>query len=218
VKLALIAFAILLLAPFAGADDNGRPVEDIGSIMVAFGAHLDSHPMVGAEDLYKFLHQAVYGPGHAIANPEDAKAWLERELESLGPPRPGEASCEDLGGAPPLARVNLRPFVAGRGNPDLLLHAFVASADRDRGNQHRMETVLSLAASYVQCAGRGELAPELQRLSAELAAQGYPPIHHSEAYVEAYHPAYRVVGKALATEHGWCGETLKRSNVKTLER
>jgi hypothetical protein len=217
VKLALVAFAILV-ASFASADNDGRPVEDVGSIMVAFGAHLDSHPMAGAEDLYKFLHQAVYGPAHAIANSEDAKAWLERELENLGPPRLDEPPCEKLGGAPPLVRVNLRPFSAGGGDPDLLLQAFVVSANRDRGGRRRMEAVLSLAASYVQCAGRGELAPELERLSAELSEQGYPPIHHSEAYAEAYAPAYRVVDEAIAAEQGWCGETLERSNVRTLER
>jgi hypothetical protein len=67
-----------------------------------------------------------------------------------------------------------------------------------------MKTVLSLAASFVQCAGRGDLAPELKALSARLAEKGYPAIHHSEAYVEAYKPAYRVVDEALASKHGWC--------------
>ena len=67
-----------------------------------------------------------------------------------------------------------------------------------------MQVVLSLAASYVQCAGRGELAPELKALSAELAEKGYPAIHHSETYVEAYQPAYRVIEEATAVEHGWC--------------
>ena len=174
--------------------------------MVAFGSHLDDHSVAGAEDLYKFLHQAVYGPGHAIPNPEAAAAWMERELADLGPSPEGEPACEDLGGEPPLVRVNLRPFVAGGGDPDLLVAAFVASANREWGNSHRMEIVLSLAASYVQCAGHGELSPELEALNNELAAQGYPAIHHSEAYLEAYRPAYRVVEEALAAKHGWCAE------------
>ncbi len=130
---------------------------------------------------------------------------LEREIENLDAPFEGEPTCDALGGEPPLVRVNLRPFVADRGDPDLLLDAFVSSAEPKRGESRRMTTVLSLAASYVQCAGRGELAPELKELSAELAEKGYPAVHHSEAYVEAYHPAYRVVDEVLATEHGWCG-------------
>jgi hypothetical protein len=204
VKLASAAFVILLAVP-AVASEHEQPVEDVGTIMVAFGAHLDDHPLAGAEDLYKFLHQAVYGPGHAIPNREAAAAWLEREIEGLGPPLEAELSCEALGGEPPLVRVNLRPFVASGSDPDLLLDAFVASANQERGTSRRMEVVLSLAASYVQCAGRGELAPELESLTAELAEKGYPAIHHSAAYVEAYGPAYRVVEEALAAEHAWCG-------------
>ena len=113
--------------------------------------------------------------------------------------------CEALGGEPPLVRVNLRPFVADRGDPDLLLDAFVSSAEPKRGESRRMEVVLALATSYVQCAGRGELAPELRTLTTELSKKGYPAIHHSEAYVEAYEPAYRVIDEILAAEYGWCG-------------
>jgi hypothetical protein len=209
VKLALIAL-VILVAVSAVTAEHEQPVEDVGSIMVAFSAHLDDHPLAGAEDLYKFFHQAVYGPGHAIPNREAAAAWLEREIDGLGPLLDDEPTCESLGGEPPLVRVNLRPFVARGGDPDLLLDAFVASANRDRGSSPRMANVLSLAASYVQCAGRGELAPELKTLSAELAEKGYRAIHHSEAYAKAYQPAYRVVDEALAAKHGWCEEPLER--------
>lgn len=209
-KLSLAAFVILAALPAAAAE-HPQPVENVGTIMVAFGAHLEDHSFAGAEDLYKFLHQAVYGPGHAIPNREAAAGWLQRELEGLGPLLDDDPMCESLGGDPPLVRVNLRSFVADGGDPDLLLDAFVASANRERGDSHRMETVLSLATSYVQCAGRGELAPELKALSAEMAENGYPAIHHSEAYAEAYQPAYRVIEKAFAAEHGWCEETMKRS-------
>jgi hypothetical protein len=209
VKLAPIAY-VILAALLAAAAESEQQVVDVGSIMVAFGAHLDGHRLAGAEDLYKFLHQAVNGPGHAITDREAAKAWLESELDGLGPPLPDEPPCEKLGGVPPLVRINLRPFLAGGGDPDVLLDAFVASGSHERGSSRRMETVLSLAASYVQCAGRGELAPELEALSAELSKKDYPAIHHSESYVEAYAPAYRVVDEFVAVERGWCGEALER--------
>jgi hypothetical protein len=199
-----LAFVVLVAVTVPGAEPEKPPVEDVGNIMVAFGAHLETHPLAGADDLYKFLHQAVFGPGHAIPTRATASAWMEREIEGLGPPLDGEPSCEALGGEPPLARINLRPFIASGFDADQLLDVFVDSANQARGTTRRMEAVLSLAASYVQCAGRGELAPELKTLSAELAEQGYPAIHHSEAYFEAYLPAYRVVDEALAVEHGWC--------------
>jgi hypothetical protein len=193
-----------------GAEPENPPVENVGNIMVALGTHLETHPLAGAEDLYKFLHQAVYGPGHAIPDREAAAAWMESEIEILGPPHDGELPCEALGGEPPLVRVNLRPFIANGGDSDQLLDAFVASANLERASTRRMDVVLSLATSYVQCAGRGELAPELKILCAELADKGYPAIHHSEPYVEAYNPAYRVVDETLAAEHGWCEEASER--------
>jgi hypothetical protein len=208
VRLSLVAFVVLAAAAASGSEPEQPVVENVGTIMMAFGAHLDDHPLAGAEDLYKFLHQAVFGPGHAIPNREAAAAWLKREIEVLGPPLEGESPCEALGGEPPLVRVNLRPFVANGGDPDQLLDAFVASAKLVCGTPRRMEIVLALAASYVQCAGRGELAPELKALSAELAAKGYPAIHHSESYLKAYEPAYRVIDETFATRHGWCEDTL----------
>ena len=203
----LFAVVIPVAATASGSEPGQLQVENVGTTMVAFGAHLDSHPFAGADDLYKFLHQAVYGPGHAIPNREAAAQWLQREIEGIGTPLDDEVSCEALGGEPSLVRVNLRPFVANNDNPDLLLDAFVSSANFERGSSRRMKTVLNLATSYVQCAGRGELAPDLKALAADLAENGYPAIHHSKTYVEAYKPAYRVVGEALATEHGWCGES-----------
>jgi len=210
VRLSLFLVPLLVSATVPGSEAEQPPVENVGTTMVAFGAHLDDHHAAGVEDLYKFLHQAIYGPGHAIPNREAAADWMDRELDGLGPSLEGEPASESLGGEPPLVRVNLRPFVASGGDPDLLVDAFVASANHDRGNSRRMEVVLSLAASYVQCAGRGELSPELKALSTELAEQGYPAIHHSEAYVDAYRPAYRVVDEALAAEHGWCDEPIER--------
>ena len=201
----LFAFVILVAAIAIGSEPEQPQIENVGTIMVAFGAHLDDYPFAGAEDLYKFLHQAVYGPGHAISDRDAAEAWMEREIESLDPPIEGELSCEALGGEPPLVRVNLRPFVVRGFDSDQLLEAFIASANLARGTTRRMEVVLALATSYVQCAGRGELAPDLKALSPELADKGYPAIRHSEAYVEAYRPAYRVVDEILAAEHGWCG-------------
>jgi hypothetical protein len=200
----LFAFVILVAATASGSDPEQPAVENVGSIMVAFGAHLEEHPFAGAEDLYKFLHQAVFGPGHAIENREAAETWLRREIEDLGPPLEGEAACEALGGEPPLVRVNLRPFVAGGFDHEQLLEAFIVSAHRMRDDRRQMEVVMALAVKYVQCAGRGELAPELKTLSTELADKGYPSTHHSQAYVEAYRPAYRVVDEALAAQHGWC--------------
>jgi hypothetical protein len=212
VKLRALLFAAAVVVPFAtfASEPEDPPVEAVGSIMVAFGEHLEGHPLAAAEDLYKFLHQAVFGPGHAIPDRQAAAAYLERELAGLGPPLENEPRCEPLGGDLPLVRVNLRPFVADGGDAGALTDTFVATANRHRTDDEEMATVLDLAARWLPCAGRGEQVSELRELAAEMAAQGYPAIHHSEIYREAYRPAYRVVDADDAVARGWCGETFER--------
>ena len=166
---------------------------------------LAEHPEAEAEDLYKFLHQAIYGPGHAIPDPDAAAGWLDRELEDLGPLLVDETTCEVLGGRPILVRVNLRPFVARGGDGAELVDAFIATAGEVRGDPGRIGEAIEIVVRWLRSDGGRHLADALEGLDAELAPKGYPAIHHSEAYVEAYRPAYRVITSERAAAHGWCG-------------
>jgi hypothetical protein len=202
---ALTLLAVLMcLAPAASASD--KPIDrGVANAVRSLAFDFAEHPEAEAADLYKFLHQAIYGPGHAIPDPDAAARWLDGELEDLGPPLVGEAQCEVLGGRPILVRVNLRPFVAGGGDAAELVGAFVATAGEVRGDPERMRDAIEIVARWLRSDGRKNLASALERLDAELAPKGYPAIHHSEAYVEAYHPAYRVITSERAATHGWCG-------------
>ena len=103
---------LMCLAPLASASD--KPIDrGTANAVRSLAFDLAEHPEAAAEDLYKFLHQAIYGPGHAIPDQDAAAKWLDSELEDLGPLRVGEPPCEVLGGSPILVRVNLRPFAAG---------------------------------------------------------------------------------------------------------
>ncbi len=142
---------------------------------------------------------------HAVPDQNNAARWLDSELEDLGPPLVGEAPCEVLGGQPILVRVNLRPFVARGGDAAELLGAFVATAGEDRGDSGQIGEAIEIVVRWLRSDGLDNLADALERLGDELAPKGYPAIHHSETYVEAYHPAYRVITSERAAAHGWCG-------------
>jgi hypothetical protein len=194
---------LMCLAPAASASDE--PIDKgVSNALRSLAFDLAEHPEAEAADLYKFLHQAIYGPGHAIPDPDAAARWLDGELEDLGPPLVGEAACEVLGGRPILVRVNLRPFVTGGSDVTKLLDAFVATAGEVRGDSGQMGEAIEIVVRWLRSDSRGNLADALERLDAELAPKGYPAIHHSEAYVEAYHPAYRVISSQRAAAHGWC--------------
>ena len=198
--LAVLAF----LAPLASASD--KPIDrGTANAVQSLAFDLAEHPNAEAADLYKFLHQAIYGPGHAIPDPDAAARWLDSELEDLGPPLVGEAQCEVLGGSPILVRVNLRPFAAGGGDAGELLDAFVATAGEIHGEPGQMGEAIKIVVNWLRSDGGKELAHGLERLGAKLAPEGYPAVHHSEAYIEAYRPAYRVVTSKRAARRGWCG-------------
>ncbi len=204
--------ALLCLVPVVSAADKSIDRGTANAVR-SLAFDLAMHPEAEAADLYKFLHQAFFGPGHAIPDPDAAARWLDRELEDLGPPPVGEAPCEVLGGWPILVRVNLRPFVAGGGDAAELLGAFVTTAGEVRGDPGQMGEAIEIVVRWLRSDGRGDLADALERLGHELAPKGYPAVHHSETYVEAYRPAYRVITSERAAAHGWCGP-----HVKTLER
>ena len=156
-------------------------------------ADLFRHPQSAAEDVYKFVHQSVYGPGHFIADRAAAARYLEEEMNALGQGEPGEPLTEALSDDPPLVRVNLRPFRARGGDPKALLDALVASASAVKGDARLMGERLEVAQGVLRRRGWLGVAADLSRLTAELAGRGYPAVHHSEAYLGAYRPAYRVV-------------------------
>ena len=200
---------LMCLAPLASASD--KPIDrGTANAVRSLAFDLAEHPEAAAEDLYKFLHQAIYGPGHAIPDQDAAAKWLDSELEDLGPLRVGEPPCEVLGGSPILVRVNLRPFAAGGGDAAALLDAFVATAGEVRGDPGHMGEAIEIVVKWLRSDGEKELADSLEHLGAKLASKGYPAIHHSETYIEAYHPAYRVITSKGAATHGWCVPHVKR--------
>jgi hypothetical protein len=191
---------MLTLLLFAGLG-VGEPLSDP---VEALRAHLESHPRATPVDAYKFLHQGVFGPGHLIEDRTAAREFLEREINSLDRGVSDEPLCEGLGGEPALVRIHLRPFLEAGERPADLLGAFVDSANRVSGDADRMALVLTAAVERLRRTGRDDLADGLDRLRSELAAEGFPALHHAAAFRDAYRPAYRVVLLEIAEDRGWC--------------
>ena len=170
----------------------------------AMADHLERHPMATAVDLYKFLHQGVFGPGHMVESRSAAGRYLARELEGLESDLGDLPMCEELGGEPAMVRIHLQSLLRSDHDPVQLLDAFIESANRVQGDPTAMARAIDDAVAWLEEAGRTELAAGLRELGSEHRAAGFPALHHSEPYREAYHPAYRVLLRDLAETHGWC--------------
>jgi hypothetical protein len=159
--------------------------------------HLAHYPLIRAADIYKLVHQSVFGPGHIITDPAAARAALAAELaavrrrcclQSVEPEEP-------LDPAGRLIRVNLEPLRAVADAADRLLPVLLATAAEVTGDAGLMSSRLAEALAW----SREKLAEQVEPLAAliiESAAGGWPARHHSAVYATAYRPAYRVVSAA----------------------
>jgi hypothetical protein len=165
--------------------------------------HVRRHPDAQVADLYKFAHHAAFGPGHAISNPEQARHRLEAEFASVSQSafaKPSEPLLEPLLPDGSLVRVHLRPWVEAGLDPELLLSAFVHTANTHRGSSEILK-------DYWRCfeqltdARVLHLRPDaLAAFLDERESEGWPPYHHSDTFEASYAPAYRVVSRSYLPE------------------
>jgi len=177
------------------------PVVGQNKFAAAVSEEITLRPQSAAQDIYKLAHQSVFGPGHIISSQESARGYLEEEMASLGRTMPREKITEELGGG--MVRVNLRPYRDSGGSTERLLDAMMDTAKDAAGPERAgaMAERIETARAALLAQGKKELADELGKLADELGKKGYPALHHSEAYRNAYLPAYRVVeSKAFASQ------------------
>lgn len=164
----------------------------------AFGRILSNHlvryPLMQMSDLYKLIHQAAMGSEHAVSDVGSVQAWLDREIQDLGP-GPADPLLDLISGDGRIVRVHLRPYVQTHSDLMLLLQAFVRTANHHRGDTAHLKAYLALAEEMASAGWLPFAQRELAGFFADLAGRGYPAVHHSTAYKTAYHPAYRVVAR-----------------------
>lgn len=167
-------------------------------------AHMARYPAMEVADVYKLLHQATFGPGHAVASTKAAREWLEQEAGQV-PPLSATAwpLVESVHPEGHVVRVHLLPYLAHGGELKWLLEAFVRSADALRGDPAVMAARWRVFADLCALGGplAGEFpAREIRLFGAARAAERWPAVQHSPAYNAAYTPSYRVLtaGEASA--------------------
>ena len=177
---------------------NLQPFDSkITSISRYLEDQLSTHPSMTPQDLAKLCYQAAHGAEHLLANPERARGYLLRELESVEPD-PHIPLVEPI--SDEIARVNLAAWKARELSSDRLFDLFVATAQVSRDGGERLQTYLDEVDALLF---RGQTAIPLSawtEFRTEYDALGRPSIHHSEAYRAAEHPAYRIVRRDLLAE------------------
>jgi hypothetical protein len=157
-------------------------------------AHAERYPLWALDDLYKLIHQASMGSEHALSDEAQARDWLTREFASLGQ-GPEEPLIDIISPLGQLVRVHLRPFVRLRIDGELLLKAFVRTAERFQGSADRILEYAETAADLARACFLRFDGHEVTRYMLRMKDAGFPAVHHSPEFTAAYRPAYRVIAR-----------------------
>ena len=158
--------------------------------------HLARYPAMQLDDIYKLLHQAALGPGHAVDNPVAARKRLDQEIEALGDGS-AEPNQDIISPDGRLGRVHLRSYLAAGGDADALHRAFVETANSYPASADKLAKFCGCLGDLAAAGGIPFVQEVVLAYFGKIAQAGYPAIHHSEAFREAYRPAYRVVAVDL---------------------
>ena len=158
--------------------------------LVAF--HKRTRPEMRARDAYKLLFQGVYGVGHLMG--PGVWDYLQREAKSLDiKDQPGEALMESVSVDGLVVRVNLRPYIA-KNYPLIQL----MEAMKDSEIKGKPSDFLEQWDTFAELVWSGQLdfdQAEVDTVNKSLNRDKPQPMHHTQQYRDAYHPAYRVVLK-----------------------
>lgn len=155
-------------------------------------AHLERYPAMQLADIYKLLHQAALGPGHAVDNPATARKRLDEELAAMGA-GPAEPLLDIISPDGRLGRVHLRSYVASGKELDALHRAFVDTANSYPASAEKLKKFCGCLGDLAETGAIAFAREEVIGYFDKIAQDGYPAIHHSETFHRTYRPAYRVV-------------------------
>ena len=161
-------------------------MESLRPILLAHGAE---HPQMEPRDGAKLVYQSVFGGGHLIRDRAESLARLRAEYEAT--PQVDGPLYETIGGG--LVRVHLAALDAHGVSPETLNGWFADSAQRVRGTRGQLLQALEELRAVTAEGSFSFGSEELEEYLADYAAQGWPPVSHSETYRRLYRPAYRVV-------------------------
>ena len=168
-------------------------MNDLSSIRDFLRAHCARYPTLELQDVFKALYQSAFGCEHLIADPSAAAGYICAEAAQSSD-RVSEL-VEPLGGD--YCRVHLSVLQNGL-SAETFARLFALSARHEECGREKIEAMLSTLQAM---ADAGELpfpARETAVAVENWRKDGFPPLHHSEAFRKNYAPAYRVLRRDFA--------------------
>lgn len=159
---------------------------------------MEHYPASRLKDIYKNFFQDFYGPGHLLNNPEASLNYLQNELEevdgcSLHKP------VEGTGYKNNFVRVDLCLITKGEISLEKFSRLFLESAETFKIpeiEEWRKEWDKILSVIEEMDPGIENFKKDKVEL-AKMLEKGEYVVHHSEDYIAAYDPHYRIIRREL---------------------
>jgi len=188
-KKTLVFSIMLLLSASMSAQD----------IVGFVNRQMESYPQSRLLDIYKSCFQDYMGAEHLVSDKDRVKAYLDEELNTTTLDELMPWYYEPCGIDGNYVRVSIRAVKEGIMTEDLLLDAFIRSANnplrptieawRDRWH----EIIGTIDEMHLNLPNYLE---DKQFIDSVLSKDKYA-ISHSPEYREAYHPHYRIVERGI---------------------
>lgn len=188
-KKTLVFSIMLLLSASMSAQD----------IVGFVNGQMESYPQSRLLDIYKSCFQDYMGAEHLVSDKDRVKAYLDEELNTTTLDELMPWYYEPCGIDGNYVRVSIRAVKEGIMTEDLLLDAFIRSANnpqrpmieawRDRWH----EIIGTIDEMHLNLPNYLE---DKQFIDSVLSKDKYA-ISHSPEYREAYHPHYRIVERGI---------------------
>ena len=160
---------------------------------------LQTYPKSRLLDIYKSCFQNYMGAEHLITDKQRVKAYLEEEVRTTTLDDFLPWYYESCGPDSRYYRVSLRTIKEGIVTEDLLLDAFIRSANQ--GNHPSVESWRERWSIMVKQIDQMKLDlpnyKEDRQFIDSILSVGQYAISHSPEYRNAYHPRYRIVKRSV---------------------
>ena len=150
--------------------------------------HYNTYPRLEVSDIFKFIFQSAFGCEHLVSSKERALNYIKEELKRVSG---DEAPRVDrLDGD--YSRVYLS-CLNDKVTPEIMAKYFCLSAKIEPDGKEKLLEKIAVARELILNGAIPLSLSDFDELHEKWRDAGYPAIHHSASFREAYHPAYRVI-------------------------
>ena len=150
--------------------------------------HYNTYPRLEVSDIFKFIFQSAFGCEHLVSSKERALNYIKEELKRVNADEAPRVDALDGD----YSRVYLS-CLNDKVTPEIMAEYFCLSAKIESDGKVKLLEKIAVARELIEDGTIALSLSDFDELHDKWREAGYPAIHHSESFREAYHPAYRVI-------------------------